>query len=255
MKGIITGEILKLEREYNVTVLLACETGSRAWGFPSPDSDYDIRLIYKHDLDWYLSLNEKKDTIDLMLDNNMLDISGWDIKKSLGLLWKSNPPLLERLQSPIIYKSDPEFVNEMWELASETYSRIASLHHYKSLSVNMFEEISATGNYKLKKLFYALRAATACKWIIDRDDIPPIEFRKMMEGLNIKSELEERIVDLIKLKSKVDESYFHKGEEEIFKFIESNLNLAETHGRFLPAGEGDMVKMNDFFRRKIKDED
>ena len=100
-----------IEEKFDITILLACETGSRAWGFPSPDSDYDVRLIYKHKRDWYLSLAEEKDTIELMLDNNEIDISGWDIRKTLRLLWKSNPPLLERIQSPIIYTCDVKTYN------------------------------------------------------------------------------------------------------------------------------------------------
>ena len=82
-----------LEKEKAIEILLACETGSRVWGFPSPDSDFDVRIIYKHEKDWYLSLTEEKDTIEYFLENNEIDISGWDLRKSLRLLWKSNPPL------------------------------------------------------------------------------------------------------------------------------------------------------------------
>src|SRR5690606_32395753 len=106
----------KIENEKQIKILLACETGSRAWGFPSPDSDFDIRIIYVHKKDWYLSLSEKKDSIELMFENNDIDISGWDLRKSLRLLQKSNPPLLERIQSPIVYKSDNTFLAEINEL-------------------------------------------------------------------------------------------------------------------------------------------
>ncbi|MBK7223959.1 MAG: nucleotidyltransferase domain-containing protein [Saprospiraceae bacterium] len=100
----------KIQIEKEIDILLACETGSRAWGFPSPDSDYDVRFIYKHKINWYLSLKQQKDTIEVMYESNEIDLSGWDIKKSLNLLWKSNPPLLERIQSPIIYVSNKEFL-------------------------------------------------------------------------------------------------------------------------------------------------
>ena len=98
MKEKIKQYLKEIEQRKNIKILFACETGSRAWGFPSPDSDFDIRLIYRHKKSWYLSLNEKKDTIELMADNNELDLSGWDLKKSLTLLSKSNPPLLEKIQ-------------------------------------------------------------------------------------------------------------------------------------------------------------
>ena len=108
--------IKEIEKAQDIKVLLACETGSRAWGFPSPDSDYDVRLIYRHRMDWYLSLLEPKDTFEVMLEDNNFDISGWDIRKTLGLLWKSNPPLLERIQSPIVYVADEEFLIGMkWQ--------------------------------------------------------------------------------------------------------------------------------------------
>ncbi len=99
----------ELEKDQDIEILLACETGSRAWGFPSPDSDYDVRIIYKHKKDWYLSLAESKDSIDCFFEDNEIDISGWELRKSLRLLHKSNPPLLERIQSPIVYKSDTAF--------------------------------------------------------------------------------------------------------------------------------------------------
>lgn len=136
-----------IEVRHDIKILLACETGSRAWGFPSPDSDFDIRLIYMHQKDWYLSLSEKKDTIELMLENNELDISGWDIRKSLRLLWKSNPPLLERIQSPIIYKSDPDFLDDITDLANLCYSKIATMHHYLSMSKKLLPEVEGQSQY------------------------------------------------------------------------------------------------------------
>jgi len=106
--------LTEIEQERNIKILWACETGSRAWGFPSTDSDYDIRIIYVHNTDWYLNLTEEKDSIELMLENNDIDISGWELKKSLNLLRKSNAAMLERIQSPIVYKKDDEFIKAAW---------------------------------------------------------------------------------------------------------------------------------------------
>ena len=88
MKEKIIKYLNELEQAKGIEILLACETGSRAWGFPSPDSDYDVRVIYKHNKNWYLSLVEEKDTVEYFLENNDIDISGWDIRKCLKLLWK-----------------------------------------------------------------------------------------------------------------------------------------------------------------------
>ncbi|MEL7119886.1 MAG: nucleotidyltransferase domain-containing protein, partial [Bacteroidota bacterium] len=159
MKDKINLYLNQLEDQKSIKILLACETGSRAWGFPSPDSDFDIRIIYVHKTDWYLSLNDQRDSIELMLENNDLDISGWELKKSLQLLMKSNPPLLERIQSPIIYQSDEVFITDFVNVAQQCYSRIASLHHYLSMAQKMFDLIKQEEYYSLKKFFYALRSA------------------------------------------------------------------------------------------------
>ncbi len=242
-----------IEKEKEIKILLACETGSRAWGFPSPDSDYDVRIIYKHKKDWYLSLFEEKDSIELMLDNNEIDISGWDLRKSLRLLWKSNPPILERIQSPIIYQVDNNFIRGINKVAKETYSRITAIHHYLSMGKKAFEEVSNNEKYKLKKFFYALRASVACLWILEREEIPPIEFGKMIDGLDIAPNLTERIYGLIKLKSTISESYLHTEEKELIQFMIHCLNRAENEAKSLPASNGKINDLNVFFRKILED--
>lgn len=240
-----------LEKEKGIEILLACETGSRAWGFPSPDSDFDVRIIYKHDKDWYLSLTEEKDTIEYFLDNNEIDISGWDLRKSLRLLWKSNPPLLERIQSPIIYKVDKDFLTEINSIAQKTYSRIATIHHYLSMAKKALEEVTNTEEYKLKKFFYALRASVACLWILEKEEIPPIEFEKMLNPLELSEKLKGRIGELIKMKSTINETYLHKGEKALIEFMKTCIVRAESESHSLPASNGQMSDLNDFFRKKL----
>jgi len=255
MKLIILEHLKRIEKEKGIHILLACETGSRAWGFPSPDSDFDVRLIYVHKKDWYLSLSEKKDSIDLMLDNNNIDISGWELRKSLRLLRKSNASILERIQSPILYKYDELFLDEINRLAFTQYSKIATMHHYLSMAKKFFTDLKLQDKYKLKKLFYALRSATACKWIIENDEIPPIEFEKMILGVSISETLNGRIKDLIDLKSKISESYMHNGEKEIFTFIEDCILLAEDLKNSLPSSNGEIKELDLFLRKTITDND
>jgi len=251
MKEKINQYLNKIEKEKNIIILLACETGSRAWGFPSPDSDFDIRIIYKHKKDWYLSLNEKKDSIDLMFENNEIDITGWDLRKSLKLLQKSNSPLLERIQSPIIYKKDDEFLDEMTTVAQNQYSRIATIHHYLSMAKNFLEELKEAKEYKLKKFFYALRSATACKWILEKEEMPPIEFLKMINGLNIPNSVTNRIDELILLKSTISESYFHEGEKELISFIEACINETDKKRQSLPSAKGNTEELDTFFLKTL----
>ena len=240
-----------LEKEKGIVILLACETGSRAWGFPSPDSDFDVRIIYKHKKDWYLSLTEEKDTIEYFLENNEIDISGWDLRKSLRLLWKSNPPLLERIQSPIIYKVDKDFLSEINSVAQKTYSRIATIHHYLSMAKKAFEEIVNSEEYKLKKFFYALRASVACLWILEKEGIPPIEFGKMLKGLELPGNLKTRIEELIELKSTISERYLHKGEKELIEFMKTCIERADSESQNLPASKGQIFELNEFFRQTL----
>ena len=252
MKEKIIDYLIQIEKEYNIKILLACETGSRAWGFPSPDSDYDIRMIYIHNKDWYLSLKEKKDSINLMYENNDIDITGWELRKALRLLKKSNPPLLERIQSPILYMYDKEFLDEINKISKGVYSKISTIYHYLNMSKKIFAEIENTENYKLKKLFYALRTAVTCKWIMEKDEIPPIEFKTMLKSLDLDENLVESINKLIDLKSKVDESYLHSGESELFSFIKEILELAETKSKELPAAQFDSKTLDIFFRKMLE---
>lgn len=253
MKEKIKNYLKEIENNYNIKILYACETGSRAWGFPSPDSDYDIRMIYIHPKDWYLSLWEEKDTIEMMLNDNEIDITGWDLRKSLRLLLKSNPPLLERIQSPIIYRCDEPFLSEIILIAKTFYSKIATIHHYLNMAKKCLYEIDNIETYKLKKFFYALRSAIACKWILDRDELPPICFLEMLEKLNISQTLKTRIAELIELKSNENESYMHCGENELIFLIKEIIMVSEDNAQSLPTGKGDFKELNDFFRNAIQE--
>lgn len=129
----IETRLAEMEAQEGVRVLYACESGSRAWGFPSTDSDYDVQFIYAHPVEWYLSVQPRRDVIERPL-NNLIDLSGWDIAKALVLLRKSNPPLLEWLQSPIVYMDDKDFIREITELLPAYYSPRNCLHHYLQIA-------------------------------------------------------------------------------------------------------------------------
>lgn len=251
MHNNITKYLQEIEEKKNVKILLACETGSRAWGFPSPDSDFDVRIIYVHASDWYLSINDKKDSIDCFFENNEIDISGWELKKSLKLLQKSNPPLLERIQSPIIYAADKEFITDFTYCAQQQYSRIASVHHYLSMAKGILSEIKNDNKFKLKKFFYALRSASVCKWILERDEMPPIEFTKIYPQLNLRKEIENRITELIEFKKTKSESYWHTGEDSLIDYIAACLSEAEAKAKTLPSGDRQIESLNHLFRKYV----
>jgi len=239
--------LTEIENKKNIRILFACESGSRAWGFPSPDSDYDVRFVYQHQKEWYLGLFEENDTIESMLENNLFDINGWDLRKSLRLLIKSNVHLLEIIQSPIIYKVDYAFLSGITNIAKDTYSRIASIYHHSNLAKKFLSEIKDSEPFKLKKLFYILRSAVACKWILDRDDIPPMVLTDMLAGIDISDGLQNRISELIKLKSTVDEKYLHPKENELHHFIMSCIERTENEAKTLPGSKANMKEVNSFF--------
>lgn len=126
MRERVLDELARIERERNVRVLYACESGSRAWGFASTDSDYDVRFVYVEKPEWFIQVDAGRDVIERPLDDE-LDISGWELRKTLGLLRKSNPTLLEWLDSPLVYRSEPAATARLRELAEAFYSPPAAV--------------------------------------------------------------------------------------------------------------------------------
>lgn len=133
MRARVLDELQRIEREHQVTVLYACESGSRAWGFASPDSDYDVRFVYVPRNDWYLRVDEPRDVIERPLSDE-LDISGWELRKTLRLMRGANPSLLEWLGSPLVYRADAEATRRLRELGEAFYSPRAVRHHYLSMA-------------------------------------------------------------------------------------------------------------------------
>ena len=247
----ITAILTKLqatEKEKHIKVLHAVESGSRAWGFASPDSDYDIRFIYKHEPDYYLSLWEKPDVIEFMTAED-LDGSGWDLAKALKLLAKSNAPLIEWLHSPVVYYQDNDFLNQMQYFANQCFSPIATLHHYLGTTKN-FIEVCEAENVKLKSYFYALRSALAGKWIIDNNSFPPVAFADLLPGApdNIK----DKILQLEEIKAGQDEKYLHPKEDLITDFLIETIQYNQQHATTLPVGKKINKLLEDFFREEIK---
>jgi uncharacterized protein len=252
MEKYIQDKLKEIEKEKSIKILYACETGSRAWGFPSPDSDYDVRVIYMHDPDWYLTLSDKKDTIEMMLDDGELDITGWDFKKCLKLLWKSNGALLERIQSPIVYHNTDGLTQMFKQYADRCFAPVAAMHHYSGMAKNSFDDIEGKDEIKLKKLFYALRATLACKWILEKDSIPPIVFITMVNELEFDEKLKNKIRSLIQLKSGKNENYVHPAEKELSDFIREQLTIADEKANSLKGRKEKDTDLDEFFRYGLK---
>ena len=239
----ISNILKEIELKKNIKILYACETGSRAWGFPSPDSDFDIRIIYMHERDWYLSLSHKKDTVEHM--DGDLDITGWDLKKSLILLKKSNAALIERFQSPIEYYAVPGFKDDFKRLVESYYSPTAVFFHHYSLAKKFWEDIEGKDEFKLKSFFYLVRSLLSCNWIIQDKTVLPMHIEGLMgyteEAVKVK------LRELIQLKAGVEEKYLHSKDVMLNEWILEKIKQMETAGQNLGVNRTDMTLFNEFF--------
>lgn len=234
----------ELEEKRDVEILLAVESGSRAWGFASPDSDYDIRFIYRHDKDWYLSPWDKDETIEFMTEDD-LDGSGWDLRKTFHLLLKSNAALLSWFYSPTVYVKNEKFYKLFKPLADECFSPIAVSYHYLSMSKKYLEACRGD-EVKLKSYFYLLRTALTGKWILEKGSVPPVLFSELMVLVDHFNRT--TIENLIALKANKGESYYHPNDWELFEFLEKMISDNEKRAKSLKGGNIDKNEMEKIFR-------
>ncbi|WP_299249358.1 nucleotidyltransferase domain-containing protein [uncultured Cytophaga sp.] len=248
MNDLIIQKLRQTEHEQQVIVLHAVESGSRAWGFASPDSDFDIRFIYKHPTDHYLNLWDKPDVIEFMTSED-LDGSGWDLAKTLKLLAKSNGSLLEWLFSKDVYLQNDVFLNQMQFLAKECFSPVATAHHYLSTSLN-FVEACQQENVKLKSYFYALRAALAAKWIVVYNEIPPVAFAELLPLAP--AAIQKRITQLLEVKMEQNEMYLHPKDVRVSDYLTTLIQYNKEHAPKLRAGKNMHAALEAFFVEEVK---
>ena len=223
----IRQSLAEVEATHDVRVLFAAESGSRAWGFASPDSDYDVRFIYVHRLEWYLRVGEARDVIEAMLPGD-LDLSGWEVRKALGLFKRGNFALYEWLDSPIVYVERGDFARSLRALIAPAFRAPAGHHHYLSLAKRKFEETLAVDPVRLKDVFYALRALLACRWIRQTASQPPTEFHKLVESDGVTEHERRMIAELMTAKTHANE-----GERQVLApaartWLERELDLAKA---------------------------
>jgi predicted nucleotidyltransferase len=254
LKELITTKLESLERKQKVCVLYACESGSRAWGFASQDSDYDVRFIYAHPTDWYLSVRDKRDVIEQPIEQG-IDLAGWDIRKALALFRKSNPPLLEWLDSPICYWERFGFAARLRELRPHYYSPRSCLHHYWHMAQGNFDKYVSGESIQQKRYFYVQRPVLACIWIEHGFGVVPMEFSKLVERIVKSKDLQHEITAL--LKKKISGMELDEGPRlpAIHTFLETEITrLKSAHG----VGEAettDLEKLDALFRLVLKQMD
>lgn len=198
MRETISEELLAVERERSVHVLLAVESGSRAWGMASADSDYDVRFVYVRREEDYLRLEDVRDTVEWGLDETY-DVVGWDICKFLRLMRGSNPTVFEWLESPIIYREAPAF-GEVREKALKCFSSKASAYHYLGMAKGEEKIYSKADKVSAKTYLYAMRAVLAARWVLDKGTPGPMEFRELIDTA-LGADMASMVDKLLKAKS------------------------------------------------------
>ncbi len=242
----IQSALNRIEAAHGVRVLFAVESGSRAWGFASRNSDYDVRFIYAHSPEWYFSVDEHRDVIDVSVSDE-LDFSGWDLRKALKLLRKSNPSLLEWLKSPLVYRADPSFALVFGLLASEFHSRERLFRHYLSMAKSNAREHLRDDTVRLKKYLYILRPLLACRWIERGLGPVPMPFKTLVDTTVEDANLRFNIAVLVARKRAGEELARAPRIPILNHFIESELTRL-TALVPAPTPEPDSANLNQFFR-------
>ncbi|MGQ2995939.1 nucleotidyltransferase domain-containing protein [Variovorax sp.] len=225
MRAQIMEELAAIEARHEVTVLFACESGSRGWGFASPDSDYDVRFIYVNRLPWYLTVTPRRDVIELPISGE-LDINGWDLRKALGLMRESNPTLLEWLRSPIVYREDAQAMPRFRALSEAVFSNARGWHHYASMAKKNFREHLQAETVRYKKYLYVLRPLLAARWIRMRPGVPPMRFADLAQH-TLDAVRDAALIDeinaLLEVKMRAGEAATSPRWPGIHAFIEAEL--------------------------------
>jgi uncharacterized protein len=243
-----------IQKKNNIKILYAVESGSRGWGFASKDSDYDVRFIYIHPTDWYLSVEEKIDFIEVPI-NDLLDINGWDLRKALLQYKKSNPTFMEWLSSPIVYMENVNTAQKLRYLLVDYFSPVHTLYHYLHIARNKYEEVMSTDQVKIKRYFYILRPILACMWIEKNNTMPPMEFSKLIADQQLDLSLVSEIQKLLEKKTAGLEIDVEPKSTVIIDFLGSKISHYEEYLKTAHKGKSsDYTALNILFREALRDD-
>ena len=228
IKADILDRLKAIEEEKNIEIIFACESGSRAWGFESTDSDYDVRFIYRHPKEKYLSVFNFRDTVEYPVDD-LLDFAGWDLKKGLGFFHSTNAVFYEWLNSPIIYREIPEWRQVLIAEQDRFFNPKKAVHHYLGTARSTWNKHLEKEQVNVKKIFYALRPVLAAKWIVHFNTVPPVDFNELLIPELVDRVLITEIQSLIELKKTLTEGDQLDTLKPILLFIEQSISELGSH--------------------------
>ncbi|NQZ46262.1 MAG: nucleotidyltransferase domain-containing protein [Erythrobacter sp.] len=224
----IDSRLAKVASEEGVRYLMAVESGSRAWGFPSPDSDYDVRFLYVRPRRDYLALGKMRDVIERPIVDE-IDLSGWDVRKALGLMLKHNAVVSEWIESPIRYLADDPIISEIAALANRHFNPRGYARHYASLGKGTVARWFEDGEeIPVKRYFYALRPAFSIRALrANPDQRPPMEMQALMEACDLPPSLVKQVQELIALKATTKEKGNAARRPELEQLVHTELARAD----------------------------
>lgn len=243
---IYLAKLNEIEEKENVKILHTVESGSRAWGFASPDSDYDVRFVYVRQRDDYLRLDEPRDVIEWQLDE-VLDINGWDLKKALKQFARGNATLFEWSGSPIVYRTTPEW-KKITEVSRQYFSEKTAVYHYYGTANSTYNDYLTGEMVRYKKYFYALRPLLAAMYIEENHAAPPVIFDELLK-MDLPSDLRTAIDELLEIKKKTTEKEENPQLPAIRRFIETEIvRQKEIADSLVDDHNHDWTVLNDLFR-------
>lgn len=248
MQALIQQKLEEIKQQ-ELTLLYACESGSRGWQFPSPDSDYDVRFIFVRPLEYYLTVNELSEDLQFPISNE-LDIYGWDLRKVLRLMSKSNTTPFEWLQSPIVYKDQPGFREELWHLGRQCFSQRAHLFHYLGVATSAMASFNGNGQIGIKKLFYILRPLLAASWCFHKKTIAPMTIGPLMQQLS--PALQNELTALIEQKAHTPEHQLVTLSPLLNNYIHTTYEDLRSRSGETEKSEVDIRPLNEFFRQLVR---
>jgi predicted nucleotidyltransferase len=249
----ILRRLVNAETEHGVRILFAIESGSRAWGFASPNSDYDVRFVYMHEPAWYqaVDLEERRDVIEYpILDD--IDLNGWDVRKALRLFWKSNPAFVEWIQSPITYLERGRFRKEALGLLPDVYTPEKGIHHYRSMARTNYRGYLREPMVRLKKYFYVLRPLLAARWVARTGQAAPIEFDRLLTMLE-DADLLADIQRLLEQKRTAPELGLAPAVPSLNAFIEAELESTPSDIPGKSGGTNAITALNALFHDVLRE--
>lgn len=252
----IDGLLDRAVADENVFVPLAIESGSRAWGFPSPDSDYDCRFVFVRPIRQHLTPWPQRDVIEFVLEDE-LDANGWELGKALRLLLKGNAVIIEWLRSPVVYRAEGWFRDEFLEFARRVASREAIARHYLHLGERQRRVYFGDGTaVAQKKIFYALRPAATLRWLWMRpgEAIAPMHFPTLMDECDPPADLKQEVDQLMERKALTREL----GKAPLSPAVAAFIDREFERGRELweagraRASEDDKTEAAKFYRHVVE---